>query len=136
MTKQQKAQDESRTFLLNYLKPGDTVYGLVRHVSQSGMSRDISLFVMKDNELLGISYDAATLLDWPMAKKPYNAIRVQGCGMDMVFHTIYCLSWALFKDSFTCIGNQCPSNDHSNGDRDYSPHNHSDSGYALKYRHI
>ncbi len=28
----------------------------------------------------------------------------------------------------------CPSNDHSNGDRDYSPHHHSSGGYALSQR--
>lgn len=29
---------------------------------------------------------------------------------------------------------RCPSNDHSNGDRDYTQHHHSSGGYALSHR--
>lgn len=35
---------------------------------------------------------------------------------------------------FECIGHGCPSNDHCNGDRDYTPHHHNSGGYALKHR--
>jgi hypothetical protein len=48
--------------------------------------------------------------------------------MDMGFHLVYNLSYSLFPDGFGCIGRaedyrfHCPSNDHSNGDRDYTPH--------------
>jgi len=41
---------------------------------------------------------------------------------------------ALFSGGFTCPGKDCPSNDHSNGDRDYTPHMHTDPGYALRQR--
>jgi hypothetical protein len=32
------------------------------------------------------------------------------------------------------VGLRCPSNDHSNGDRDYSPHHHGSGGYAVSHR--
>jgi hypothetical protein len=57
-----------------------------------------------------------------------------GCGMDMGFAAVYGLSYALFGKGFECTGPNCPANDHSNGDRDYTPHMHSDGGYALKHR--
>lgn len=32
------------------------------------------------------------------------------------------ISRVLYPQGFGCIGEGCPSNDHSNGDRDYTPH--------------
>jgi hypothetical protein len=65
-----------------------------------------------------------------------ECLSVSGCGMDMGFHVVYSLSRTLFKDNFECIGKSCPSNDHSNGDRDYTPHQHSDGGYALRHKWV
>lgn len=62
-------------------------------------------------------------------------LTVGGCGMDMGFHLVYNLSRVLFPSGFECIGKGCPSNDHSNGDRNYEPHRHTgDGGYAIKHR--
>lgn len=36
-------KDEARKRLKEVLKPGDTVYTILRHVSRSGMTRHISL---------------------------------------------------------------------------------------------
>ena len=47
--------------------------------------------------------------------------------MDMGFHLVYSLSYALWPDGFGCVGAGCPSNDHSNGDRDYTPHGPTDA---------
>jgi hypothetical protein len=54
----------------------------------------------------------------------------------MGFHLAYTLSRVIYPDGFGCIGKPndaarrwsgaCPSNDHSNGDRDYTPHGLSD----------
>lgn len=63
-----------------------------------------------------------------------DATRNAGCGMDVGFSLVYNLGWVLFPNGFECVGERCPSNDHSNGDRDYSPHHHSDGGYALRQR--
>lgn len=134
-------RENARKELLEILKPGDTVYCVLRHVSRSGMQREISLFVrgehaekFPDQAIRNIDWYAARLLDMRRGKR--DGLVVGGCGMDMGFHLVYTLSRVLFADSFICIGEKCPANDHSNGDRDYTPHKHSDGGYALNHRWI
>lgn len=65
-----------------------------------------------------------------------DGLIVGGCGMDMGYHLVYALARKLWPDGFDCIGPGCPSNDHSNGDRDYTPghRHHADGGYCLKHR--
>ena len=65
------------------------------------------------------------------------------------------LARTLFPDGVGCSGQKCQSNDHSNGDRDYTPHAnhpqvckdnpetctgakhwHEDGGYAFQHRWI
>lgn len=165
-TRAQRAEREAaKEDLRAILKPGDTVHGIVRHVARSGMSRDIDFYVMQDNEMRWLSPAIARAIGWKMSKD--RGIKVQGCGMDMIFHTVYTLSSVLFPAGFGCIGKKdrngweerCPSNDHSNGDRDYRPHVddtpqcseevgtdiprkrahshwHLSGGYALRYRQI
>lgn len=129
-------KEEAKERLLEVLKPGDTVYTVIRHVSQSGMTRHISaLFFRPDNEPYGLDALAAKALEWPdMFYKNKEGIKVEGCGMDMGFHLVYELSDTLWPDGFECIGQGCPSNDHVNGDRNYEPHPHRSGGYALRQR--
>jgi hypothetical protein len=83
-----------------YLKPDDRVYTLVRHVSASGMSRDISLFVAIGGEIVDITYYAAHAIGWRLVERNgRRAIRVGGCGMDMGFHTVYTLASVLYRDA-------------------------------------
>lgn len=60
----------------------DTVYGIVRKVSASGMSRNIDLYVIKDNRPVYLTGYASTVLCYSLADR---GMRVNGCGMDMVF---------------------------------------------------
>ena len=125
MGKVSKARkEECITRLKELIKPGDTVYCTLKHVSRSGMYRVIDLHIMKDNEPWRISTLAADLLEGYDGR--WEGCKAHGCGMDMGFHLVYNLSSILFPDGFGCIGNEegkcCPSNDHSNGDRDYTPH--------------
>ena len=115
------------------LPPGTTVHTILRHVSRSGMTRDIDLLRMGDDRegFRWLSYRAAAILGESMA---HDAIRVSGAGMDMGFHLVYNLSHRLYPDGSDCAGEDCPSNDHSNGDRDYTPHHHANGGYALRQR--
>jgi hypothetical protein len=81
-----------------YLKPNDRVYTLVRHISASGMSRDISLFVAINGEIMDITYYAAHAIGWRLVERNgRRAIRVQGAGMDMGFHTVYTLARVLYR---------------------------------------
>lgn len=144
--KEQKEQEEkeAKEFLLTLLAPGDTVYTSLEHVSQSGMSRRIGVYIAridKDKKYTNgkpyiqrITWHVAKLLDYRLKN---DALVVGGCGMDMGFHVIYSLSSVLFRDNYKCTGENCLSNDHTNGVFDRSKENigriHSDSGYALRH---
>jgi hypothetical protein len=132
--KQQAEADKAEAIerLRKILKPGDTVRTVLRHVSSSGMSRVIDLYAVSGGDLIWLSGMASTACGFKMDPKR-QGIRIGGCGMDMGFAIVYELSSVLFRDRFECIGDRCPSNDHSNGDRDRTPHKHSDGGYALRH---
>ena len=127
--------------LAAHLPPGSTVRTILRHVSRSGMTRSISLVIGDDRgDPWDITYLAARALGEKI-DQTHGGIRIGGCGMDMGFALVYNLSTVLYPDGFECIGagdpdvwgSRCPSNDHSNGDRDYSPHQHRSGGYALRH---
>lgn len=73
------------------------VYTILRHVSQSGMSRDISVKTMQDGQLIDITFLTAQALgDKVKDRNGFRAIRVGGCGMDMGFHLVHSLATALY----------------------------------------
>jgi hypothetical protein len=126
---------EARALLLTdwpKLKPGDTLLTNVEHTARSGMTRKISLFVIRDNTPMRLSAIAARALRWGYDDK-MGAVVVAGCGMDMGFQLVYSLSSVLFAGGHPCIATEkrrCPSNDHNNGhDADF----HRDGGYALSH---
>lgn len=71
--------------LQTILKPGQEVYTIVRKVAPSGMSRVISLYIVEYGSVKCIDYTAGLALGWPDANP---GIRVTGCGMCMLFHTV------------------------------------------------
>lgn len=138
MPKVSKAdRDEAIQNLRDLLKPGATVYTILRDVSRSGMSRNIDVQYLGDGEPRWLSSLVAKATGFTFNPKR-ECLRVGGCGMDMGFHVVSTLSRVLYPAGFGCIGNpetyltsegrpvlpgvHCPSNDHSNGDRDYRPH--------------
>lgn len=74
------------------------IYTFLRHVSKSGMSRDITLKLVDiEGTLRDITYTAALAIgEKPRDSYGRRVIRVHGCGMDMGFHLVYCLSSVLF----------------------------------------
>jgi hypothetical protein len=134
MTKKQEKelrQQECIEALQKYLKPGDTVYTKLNHVSRSGMYRVIDLYTIKDNQLIRLSGYAADLLEG--YDKRHEGCKATGCGMDMGFHLVYNLSSVLFLE-YKHLINHCPSNFHSNyWDKEEAIHN---DGYALKQEWI
>lgn len=154
-------KDEALARLHELLKPGDTVHTILRHVARSGMSRRISAVkIGPDGDTFQLDHLIEAIGLARTGK--HEGLIIGGCGMDMGFHLVYELSSRLFPDGFGCIGKgadgsgiYCPSNDHSNGDRSYEPHNqplidelrangvsdklaanhwHRSGGYALKHR--
>ena len=129
------SKDEARKILRQYIRPGDTVYTVLRHVSSSGMFRVISpVVIRRGGDIRDFSRAACNLLGERYNER-HEGVPMGGCGMDMGFNLVYLMSTALYPKGFTCAGpRRCCSNDHSNGDRDYSKHLHRDGGYALRQR--
>lgn len=89
------ARMKLREMFAEQAKP--TVYTILRHVSQSGMSRDISLKTMEDGRLIDITYTASIALGEKVKdRNGQRVIRVNGCGMDMGFHLVHGLSSVLY----------------------------------------
>lgn len=137
MTTKERTEEREKALesLREMLPPGSTVKTILRHCSRSGMTRAISPVV--DGE--DISWLVCRAIPSFKFNQRHGGITMGGCGMDMGFALVYNLSSTLYRDGFECIGDGegfrsgwCPSNDHSNGDRDYTPHHHDSGGYALR----
>ena len=112
--------------LRNRLKPGQTVYSVLRHVSRSGMSRGIDFYIMEDGKPQWITASVGKAIDQPQSRKDWEQSRglnVSGCGMDMGFAVVYDLSRTLFPKGFKVKGIG-RNGDTSGWDND--------GGYALK----
>ena len=81
------------------IKKGDTIYVIQRHVSTSGMSRLVDLYIFKKNKPLKLTYLFAEALGWSLDHRT-NYLRVNGGGMDMHFYTVYSLGQELFNDGY------------------------------------
>jgi hypothetical protein len=127
MTKaQQRERDEAIAQLREWIKPGDTVYTILDHVSASGMSRAIRVLVPQihakngdlNPDLPSANYTtefihpnwavgkALGLRHWKRHGREQDALVVGGCGMDMGFHLVYELSHALYG-SRSCPARTC-----------------------------
>jgi len=114
MAKISKAdQSEAREILLGILgnltqENERKVYCILRHVSRSGMRREISFYV-KDAEgdlrlLDGLIHEVLTdskgKAYYPRVSKG-DGLKVDGCGMDMGFSVVYNLSSILYGNGNT-----------------------------------
>lgn len=105
--------------LRKLIKAGQTVYTSCEQVSASGMSRRISLYIVVKGEIVNITRRASIITGFGLSKN--GGLIVQGCGMDMGFHTVYTLGCNLWPK-----GTRKP-----HGTRNGSPDK--DGGYALKH---
>lgn len=90
-------QAKALEFLRQFLRKGTKIYTLLRHVSAAGTRRHIDLYVVKQNEPIRITWSAAVMLDWAYSKR-WEALQVDGCGMDMGYHAVHTLSALILKD--------------------------------------
>ena len=89
--------------LRKMLRPGMTVYTVLRHVSRSGMSRGIDCYIIRKGAPVWISAYVGKAIGCPQNShdwKCQRGLRVSGCGMDMGFHVVYSLSCVLFPKGF------------------------------------
>lgn len=110
-------QEEAMAYLHKVLKPGDTVICVLRSRSRSGMSRRID-FYTQDLEYL--THNIAVLGGYP--RPDCKGLKVNGCGMDMGFNTVYNLGARMWPK-----GTDTP-----HGTRNGVPD--STGGYVLKHR--
>jgi len=120
-------RDEALAELRKMLKPGDTVYTVIRSVSASGMSRRMDLYVIRKNVPHCISGYVGRILDYKRSNK--DGLLVAGVGMDMGFHLVYSLSHALFPKGFI------PAKAGRHGRNGSDPNElDTDGGYALNQK--
>lgn len=80
---------------------GSTAYTKLIHCSQSGMTRIISVIAIKKNQPYYLNHYISEILSFNKAQKfGEYGLKVGGCGMDMGFHLIYCLSKVLYNDGY------------------------------------
>jgi hypothetical protein len=132
------ARVEAYHSLREVVKPGDTIYTILRHVSSSGMYRAIDLFAIPCEDgrphQYWLSHWAAKVMGDRFDERR-NAIGVYGAGMDMGSHLVYNLAETLFWEPWECVGDRCPHNIHTN---DWSSPRgagvmHPGTGYALRH---
>ena len=99
--------EDAKKFLRELLdKNGRRVYTVLRHVSQSGMTRRISCLVAKKEDrftkepcIQNIDYWVSLVTQFSIDSDK-GGLRVGGCNMDMGFHLVYSLSRRLYKDIY------------------------------------
>ena len=95
-----KERDDAIAELKTILHPGMKVYTVLRHVSRSGMSRRLDVYVFdKDGDKVWLTGRCVALGIGTQSRKEWQAsagMRVDGGGMDMGFHTVYTLGRILW----------------------------------------
>lgn len=124
MSLKSKAEQDKRdaiTALLEILKPGMRVRTILRHVSASGMQREISCVVVdpRDGEIFCIDYLVSRAVGHRIGR--HGGIVMGDSGMDMGFQLVYTLGRVLWP-----TGTPKP-----HGKRNGQPDR--DGGYALKH---
>ena len=87
----------SRTMLEKFAPQGSTIYGIVKHVSKSGMLREIDFYVIADNQPRYLSGYIANVLGMKLGDR---GLRVSGAGMDMIFAVVYDLAQRVYGDGY------------------------------------
>jgi hypothetical protein len=85
--------------ILQSIRPGDTIYTILRHVSPSGMTRWIAPVIYQNGDPRYLSYAIAETGLYTLDRNR-DALKVTGCGMDMGFDVVYNLGRILFPDGF------------------------------------
>ena len=96
-------QQEAKEMIRKFVKPGGTVYTVIRSVSRSGMSRcmDAYAFYLDDKGRIQKQYLTGWLVALGIGSQSRSmweksaGMRVNGCGMDMGFHVVDSLNYAL-----------------------------------------
>lgn len=95
----EEEREEAARRLQMLLPKGSTVRTIVRHVSQSGMSRAISVLAVDGDEITDVSWLVQKVTSFRLhPSRP--GLKVTGCGMDMAFHVVYTLAQEIYGDGY------------------------------------
>jgi hypothetical protein len=109
MTKRKQIERaEALADLRKLIKPGDTLYTILRNRSRSGMMRAIDVYMFLPDLRRGhkprsivklwLSFNVARATGYTFSKA-HESIAVGGCGFDAGFQVVYDLSRLLFPDA-------------------------------------
>ncbi len=91
-----KTKAEAIAQLREWIKPGDTVYTVLRYVSRSGMQRTIGVVIMReDGGMLHPNYAVSLACGYTEDRKR-DGVKVSGGGMDIGFHLVDTLNYVLY----------------------------------------
>jgi hypothetical protein len=123
---------EARAELLKILRPGDTVYTILRHISKSGMTRHIDVYTIQGNKPLYLTayVSKACGIRRLGPGAPMWSLVVGGCGMDMGFHVVYCLGAALWPNGAASAIHRADKSYTRNRNGNTGPE--TDGGYMLR----
>lgn len=89
--RKQALRDEALATLKQFVFPNDRFEVIIHSVSRSGMTRKMSFFHERTRR--NCTREIGQILDWGLDKEDH--LIVGGYGMDMIFHTLSNLSYAM-----------------------------------------
>lgn len=95
-----KVQVEAAKRLRRLMKKGTTVYTVLRHVSKSGMRREISPIVVRNRGRRVCDFTGLAANALGSKEGKHEGVVVHGAGMDMGFHMVYELAHVLHGDGY------------------------------------
>lgn len=104
-TKEKQAERaEALTQLRALCPPGTTVYTILRSVSRSGMSREISVLVQSGGRFLHPNYSVSLVTGHRLNRKGWrDALISKGCGFAHAETLVQDLSHALYGDDTSLL---------------------------------
>ena len=129
MTEKESAAAQLRRLIA----PGDTVYTILRHVSSSGMTRRIDVYIIEDNKPFFITGLVGKAAGYRHEYKKGGLV-VSGCGMDMGFEVVYNLGRVLWPGGAVSALHPADRTWTKNRNGDTRPE--TDGGYMLRQEWI
>ena len=92
-------QTHSLEQLRQWLPKGTRVFTILRAVARSGMRREVSVVVWQPGSDRPIHPNHHVCQVLGLRRGKNDGVVIQGCGMDMGFHLVYELAYALYGNS-------------------------------------
>jgi hypothetical protein len=104
MSTKKRSEEEvtnAKNLLWERVERGAKVYTILRHVSKSGMQREISFVVAYRGDIVSLDYYVGVVLGLKHGSR--GGLIIRGCGMDMGYDMVHSLSSVLYQDWYFLI---------------------------------